>query len=646
MLIFNIVIIYIIVNVYINIITHSGITNILSCGIFAWVGKDVKRFNRWYFNILGMFNDSRGGDSCGLYYDGQIEKGINKTARYQNLIPSLNLYNTLSLKQYPVIIGHDRKVSVGLNNLLNTQPIALHDTDNNIVWVQAHNGTISNYRELATKYGVTIETGESDSLVLTKLVDLVGFKILSEYEGSAALVMYNLKEPNVLYAFKGASKTSAYSAMFEERPLAYLTIPNKGTFISSDIDHLKNFEIDEKITPIEFKPNIIYRLEGDTVTEFMKIDRSNVVKAPVAYQNNWPITNSNTSGSLNKSKTLSSYKVSKVVTDCIYYDSGIFKINDLPAHGRYVVNNSGEITDKGNKYDKYELFFLFGILLKHREGYETMSKLLIEKKVFTFKDFYCYTTWDTIVKPNLKLYSAFPFWRWDETVVWPYIMAPNSWNVMVSPTTTNQYVYSGIFQPLFSKQQFHINYGDVLKVSELAFNMTIKRFINAGYHKKHSLDFSFKDTPLTYDILSTPEDKNNNVTLICPQCNAFTYYEKDGEWLECELCDMEGYVTEEVYNKFKNKQLPATITKPTINEDADENEEESFSRYDFDEGLDNQSLDAISKAIKKLSDNLTTTMEEVSFVGMPKSIIQIENIDLYDILENIELLQTQIEQYI
>ena len=150
---------------------------ILACGIFAWVGKDIKYFRRDLFNILGMYNDSRGGDSCGVYFDNMWYKGIGTTAKYEKLIPEFDLHNTLKLKINPVIIGHDRKVSVGSNTLVNAQPVILVDKDQNIDYVHAHNGTIGNYEELAKKHNVILENNESDSIAIAKLIDLIGFDI-------------------------------------------------------------------------------------------------------------------------------------------------------------------------------------------------------------------------------------------------------------------------------------------------------------------------------------------------------------------------------------------------------------------------------------------------------------------------------------
>ena len=36
-----------------------------NCGIGGYIGNN---FNKYKFNILGLYNDTRGGDSCGILY--------------------------------------------------------------------------------------------------------------------------------------------------------------------------------------------------------------------------------------------------------------------------------------------------------------------------------------------------------------------------------------------------------------------------------------------------------------------------------------------------------------------------------------------------------------------------------------------------
>jgi asparagine synthetase B (glutamine-hydrolysing) len=48
------------------------------CGIFGMISKKSKRFNKRAFFTMGVRNDSRGGDSCGVFIDKQVEYGVDK----------------------------------------------------------------------------------------------------------------------------------------------------------------------------------------------------------------------------------------------------------------------------------------------------------------------------------------------------------------------------------------------------------------------------------------------------------------------------------------------------------------------------------------------------------------------------------------
>ena len=48
------------------------------CGIFGMVSRKPKAFNKRGFFTMGVRNDSRGGDSCGVFIDGKVEYGVDK----------------------------------------------------------------------------------------------------------------------------------------------------------------------------------------------------------------------------------------------------------------------------------------------------------------------------------------------------------------------------------------------------------------------------------------------------------------------------------------------------------------------------------------------------------------------------------------
>ena len=54
------------------------------CGIFGQINFKRSTFNKTIFNTLGIANDTRGGDSCGIFVDKQVEYGVNNKKLYQN----------------------------------------------------------------------------------------------------------------------------------------------------------------------------------------------------------------------------------------------------------------------------------------------------------------------------------------------------------------------------------------------------------------------------------------------------------------------------------------------------------------------------------------------------------------------------------
>ena len=93
------------------------------CGLFGYIGKDNKRFSWDKFNVLGLFNDSRGGDSCGRYLLGRVLYGVEKKKLYRDLV--LSYKNDSVFKENNVILGHCRKATVGAHTEANAQPIVL-----------------------------------------------------------------------------------------------------------------------------------------------------------------------------------------------------------------------------------------------------------------------------------------------------------------------------------------------------------------------------------------------------------------------------------------------------------------------------------------------------------------------------------------
>ena len=189
------------------------------CGIFGIINKEEAPFDYSTFCVLGINNDSRGGDSCGVFMDGEVEYGVDKDKLFANFIYNSALVQTVETCK--IALGHCRKASVGNISLATAQPVCIYNENNEIDFVLIHNGTIHNYESLAKKYIPNIDIkGLTDSQVMARIFYHTGYDALGEYCGGAVFVMvdYRKGEPRV-YFFKGSSPKNSYAKEFtEERP--------------------------------------------------------------------------------------------------------------------------------------------------------------------------------------------------------------------------------------------------------------------------------------------------------------------------------------------------------------------------------------------------------------------------------------------
>ena len=54
------------------------------CGIFGIINKVEAPFDYSTFCVLGINNDSRGGDSCGVFIDQEVEYGVDKEKLFKS----------------------------------------------------------------------------------------------------------------------------------------------------------------------------------------------------------------------------------------------------------------------------------------------------------------------------------------------------------------------------------------------------------------------------------------------------------------------------------------------------------------------------------------------------------------------------------
>lgn len=243
------IIFFLIIIHYIGFMLNNKKTSVLSCGIFGWAGKNYKQFDKAKFDIQGLFNNARGGDSCGVTTDGEIYYGINNSKHYASFLVNSNYTPPTSI---PVVIGHTRKSSSGAVNGENAHPFGFGGNKDRFEFIGVHNGTLYNKEELAKDFGIETSVYKKNvhtetfvfdrmkidsEVLLESIYKSKNFKVLSGYTGGAALLFTNTNEPNVVYAFRGASRLEKNGShtLVDERPLFYY-IENKNSVYFSSME--------------------------------------------------------------------------------------------------------------------------------------------------------------------------------------------------------------------------------------------------------------------------------------------------------------------------------------------------------------------------------------------------------------------------
>lgn len=336
------------------------------CGIFGTISLKSKAFNKRAFCTMGVRNDSRGGDSCGIFIDGNVEYGIDKQKLF------INFFRDSKLLEYTttckIALGHCRKASVGKVGLETAQPVVIYNDQNKIEFVVIHNGTIYNYEELAKKYIPEIDIkGMTDSQVMARIFYYKGYDVLDEYIGGAVFVIHDYRTDESLI-FKGASKKHSYSKdEEEERPLYYCW--HNGRFVFSSIfETLYAHYYEEDIYTLSC--NVLVRVENK-LRSVKQYDRKNCIQ---------------TKPSANVVYTLEDYYEIHNVPKPKKNTNTYFKIgfdgsayideNKVPLHGVLKVSNYGWVYPNrtGNESWINNVAFFNGRMLKNSKAFELINK--------------------------------------------------------------------------------------------------------------------------------------------------------------------------------------------------------------------------------------------------------------------------------
>ncbi len=330
------------------------------CGIAGIVNKKPRKFDYSTFCTLGITNDSRGGDSCGIFIDGHYDYGVNDKKLFSNFFYDNKLL--ASTKESEIALLHCRKASIGKIGIETAQPVILKDKNNKVEFVVIHNGTIYNYKELAKKYIPNIDiTGMTDSQVMTRIFYYCGYDVLSEYVGGAVFVIvdYREKYPKT-FLFKGASKKNKWSKeKTDERPLYYHIDPVKKELVFSSIGIYllalrTNYEV------YSLTENKLYSFIGTDLKAVKIINRDNV------YQ-----TEEKKYDFYYDSYVGYSYTSNYITID---HKTLSYRHNNKPVHGEIFLHNNGLINTKKSEAN-VSIYFFNGIPLGNKKYFNFLTSL-------------------------------------------------------------------------------------------------------------------------------------------------------------------------------------------------------------------------------------------------------------------------------
>jgi predicted glutamine amidotransferase len=343
------------------------------CGLYGIINREVRPFRRDIFTTLGMANDRRGGDSCGVFIDGKVEYGIGKKALFEDFFWDSELLNSTTACQ--IALGHDRKASIGGITLEKAHPILIKNNQKEVEFAFIHNGTIYNYESLAKEYIPDIDCSKySDSQILALIIYHKGFDVLSKYNGGAAFVAVDYRSGKpVTYLYKGASKTSKYYDTEEvERPL-YISYDQNRLIFSSIASYLCALMYDDVY---ELKSNKVYKYVDGKLYGVKNIDRSLCQQ-----QKEVVVTNYNYYGTGTDFIYIKYHETNNLYTD---------ESNKL-LHGKYRISNYGRIMNSGEKSNSayvkiFNIYFFNGIPLRDKFTYNRFNKAF-KKSGLPMEDF-------------------------------------------------------------------------------------------------------------------------------------------------------------------------------------------------------------------------------------------------------------------
>lgn len=387
------------------------------CGIAGFVGNK-EFYNPFIIKLLGLYQDSRGGDGAGIAYIGsnmEIIKGCQHPTPlyFSGIVPELmteeldfpNItslyelftnYHEIKSSFEGSILMHSRRTTIGLDVIENIHPIRFPNIEENSkAIIGVHNGTVRNYKELAAEIQMpeSLKTSDSNALIWAIAQD----KLLDIYwhiQGGATLVWVEESDPTTLNVLCTANA----QGNVVDRPLHILHSKGNGAYISSESHPLsivrgliQSPTNDINLSYVQvFRGNIWYKLSAEYgLKEYKVLEKP--VKVLVA---NLGISIHEKAKNVFKLDAVPSY------TNLVYYYLGTYWINNRRISTTYSYNeiskdieikenylftaqgmpitaiedkyfgvNKESVVKLDNNEEIYEMYFLEGILLKSREDF-------------------------------------------------------------------------------------------------------------------------------------------------------------------------------------------------------------------------------------------------------------------------------------
>lgn len=398
------------------------------CGIAGIINKFPRKFDYATFCTLGVSNDVRGGDSCGIFIDGRYGYGVKENKFFSNYFQENEIID--NTKTSTIALVHCRKASVGAVNEQNAQPVVITDKDGKVEFVVLHNGTIYNYKELAKKYIPKVDiTDMTDSQVMARIFYYSGYDVLNEYNGGAVFVIVDYREgaPRTLF-FKGASKKNSYSKeQEEERPLYFcIDKDNKELVFSSIWEYIMTLRRD--FVTYSFRPNILMEFNGTSFNVIGRYSRDKVYQLK---------------------ETIYSYPKYSMYgnDDDDWYDqfdsylsvnmiNNTYSFKGKKIDGKLYISDYGKVFKKGSQ--GYEVWFFNGVALKNEHCYRFLSSLKKETKLSDDEFFKKFENVIRFLSVD-RVYPRGEFW-YEATSPVNYSLYTGIWTPM---TTVTSHRYGG-----------------------------------------------------------------------------------------------------------------------------------------------------------------------------------------------------------